>query len=119
MQDLAVGAAADHEHFEVSRVQLKRRHVHESDWGSGGIPVWREPHSQHRRNIQVSRLVHDALRYDAAALVDNWEEDELDDVLSALHGRPLLMTLQQACCLRNISCSVRAVHIWVTPDQCK
>lgn len=46
-------------------------------------PVWREAHGENCGDVQVSRLVNDALRDHAAALVDDGEEDELDDVLRA------------------------------------
>lgn len=38
-------------------------------------------HAQHRRNVQVAGLVHNALLHHAAALVNDREEDKLHNVL--------------------------------------
>ena len=58
-------------------------------------PVWGKAHGKDSGNVQVCWLVNNALCNDSAALVDDWEEDELDDVLCALHGWALLVVLQQ------------------------
>mmetsp|Transcript_5505 Transcript_5505/g.13638 ORF Transcript_5505/g.13638 Transcript_5505/m.13638 type:complete len:698 (+) Transcript_5505:463-2556(+) len=44
-------------------------------------------HGHDGGHVQVGRLVHDALRDDAAALVDHGEKDELNDLLVAHLGR--------------------------------
>lgn len=64
--------------------------------GSSSLPVWRESHGKDGSHIQVSRLVNDAFGNHSAALIDDREEDEFDDVLG-VHGRGLLALLLETC----------------------
>lgn len=50
------------------------------DWGCRK-PVWREAHGHDCCHIQVCCFIHNAFSHHSTALIDHWEEDELNDFL--------------------------------------